>query len=141
MCSHYLTASEGCEFCLPIKPHLVFESTVPEQSRVTTEQLCQDAAFLLSKLLHEIRNSIEDGSFSVLATERLTEATRALTGLVAQMRLLDEAEASKARRMTYEEQVNAFEQFFESLPAKHRDDLILRFQGVLIKKKSLSLVP
>ena len=72
--------------------------------------------------------------------ERLTECTRALTGLVAEMRKLDEAEASKARLMTYEQQVEAFELFFESLPAKHREELLRRFEGVLIKRKSLSLV-
>ena len=124
LCGHRLKAMDGCDSCLSAKKHFVY----PEETgdRVTTQELTQRTARIMREQI--ARLTLDQGrehKYDAQLSRELVNLTKALSGLVSEMRRLDEKQEANLASMGYAERCDLIAQeFFARLPEEYQVDFI-----------------
>jgi hypothetical protein len=126
-CGHLLKSVDGCAICQDIKRNLVWPQIEGDHAIQTTLDLSQSVARLLKRQLRRLEK-ISKSSKDQLSRDdysRLMELTRGTTGLLQQMRMLEESTAAQAKNLTYEKSCELYiNEFFATLPQEHQRGLL-----------------
>ena len=124
LCGYRLKAMEGCDSCLSAKKHFVY----PEETgdKVTTQELTQRTAKLMREQISRLTLDQSKGlKYDAQLSRELVNLTKALSGLVSEMRRLDDRQEANLASMGYAERCDLIAQeFFAKLPEEYQVDFI-----------------
>lgn len=132
LCRYSLKAVNGCEFCLPVKAHLIWPVMHELEATETAKALSQQSARLLKKQLRKLNEHVDKAEYDEKVTGELIKLSNAITKLTDQVRKLEDRENERTAALTFEEQTTLIaNQFFANLPEQHQKTMLNKLNDIL----------
>lgn len=124
-CHHTLTSDAGCAMCLPVKPHLIVQSTVDEDA-VPLATVAGEAVSLLRRQLTYLKNQakIAGATYNPIHAAEARAVAGTLSKLLDSARKVVQDGADAVSSMSFQERATLFLEWTGSLPGAYRRKII-----------------
>lgn len=127
-CRHLLKSTSGCDFCLSVKPLIVWPvlhetDHIDSAQKVVTHGL-RAARKLVRIVEKRVSEELDPTDLSRL-TRDLTSALRTMKELAGEQRKLEDRDAEHLANSTFEDRIRLFaEELFAKLPEHHQREFL-----------------